>query len=49
MLGRKIRDVLVLPDDVAEADSIMAAVVGGKPWSGEFPIRTRDGSAVTFA
>ena len=47
MVGENVRDVLVLPGDLAEAESIMSTVLGGESWSGEFPVRLRDGSSVT--
>ena len=49
VVGRDISEVLVGPDDLAAADAIMTEVKGGGPWSGDFPVRRKDGSTLRVA
>ncbi len=44
VLGRKARELLV-PDDLsAQGDEITARLLAGDSWTGEFPVRRRDGT-----
>jgi PAS domain S-box-containing protein len=42
--GRNVADLVVAPEASAEAEGIMERLRTGKAWSGEFPVRRRDGS-----
>jgi PAS domain S-box-containing protein len=46
VLGRLISDVLVPVADRARADEIMAAMVAGTSWRGDFPVLRRNGDVV---
>jgi PAS domain S-box-containing protein len=43
-IGRQIADLTPTPEHLANA-AIMAAVRAGESWSGEFPVRRKDGSS----
>jgi PAS domain S-box-containing protein len=44
VLGRKVRELLV-PDGLsAQGDEIRAQLAAGQSWTGEFPVRRRDGT-----
>ncbi|HET7712952.1 MAG TPA: PAS domain S-box protein [Thermoanaerobaculia bacterium] len=43
-IGRPIVDVLAGPEDIELSRSIMATLLRGESWSGEFDVRRRDGS-----
>jgi diguanylate cyclase (GGDEF)-like protein/PAS domain S-box-containing protein len=45
-LGARIGDLLVPVDRTADATEIMASVLAGESWTGEFPVRHRDGHLV---
>jgi len=49
VLGRLIFDVLVQVEDRGQADEIMAAVVAGESWRGDFTVMRRDGNPVRVA
>src|SRR5436853_2062886 len=49
VLGRLIFDVLVQVEDRGHADEIMAAVVAGESWRGDFTVMRRDGNPVRVA
>lgn len=42
MLGANVGELLILPDDQSLAAEIMATVVAGGSWSGEFNVRCAD-------
>lgn len=44
MRGRNVLDIVVPAIALAEASGIMAQLQRGESWSGEFPVRRRDGS-----
>ncbi|MDQ1680245.1 MAG: hypothetical protein QOI42_1104, partial [Frankiaceae bacterium] len=44
-IGRRIADLTPPPEHLANAAAIMAAVRNGESWSGEFPVRRKDGSS----
>jgi len=44
--GRPIPELTVPPSDLADAEAIMAAIVSGCEWSGEFECRRKDGSRI---
>ncbi|MDT7569933.1 MAG: hypothetical protein QOE05_107 [Actinomycetota bacterium] len=44
MLGAGVGDLLVGPEDRERGQQIMATVLAGQTWSGEFTVRTADGS-----
>jgi PAS domain S-box-containing protein len=46
VLGRDISDVLVPVQDRGEAEAIMAAVVAGETWQGDFTVQCRNGDTV---
>ena len=43
-LGRNVVDVTPAMMSQGEAGDIMHRLVGGKPWAGEFTVRSRDGT-----
>jgi PAS domain S-box-containing protein len=46
VLGRPVRDVVVPVDGIAEADAIMAQVLGGRAWQGDFSVVRRNGDTM---
>jgi PAS domain S-box-containing protein len=44
MLGANVGDLLIGPDDRERGAEIMASVLAGETWSGEFTVRCADGS-----
>ena len=46
VLGRDVLELLVDPEDRARAAQIVAQVLEGRPWEGDFPMRRKDGSPV---
>ena len=46
MLGANVADLLIGPDDRERGAEIMATVLAGETWSGEFTVRCADGSRV---
>jgi len=43
MLGADVMELFVRPEDLADADGIMEAVLAGRTWTGEFRVRCGDG------
>jgi PAS domain S-box-containing protein len=46
-IGEPITTLLVLPSAEAEAATILAPLVAGQPWCGEFPVRHKTGRLFT--
>src|SRR3954464_4335483 len=44
MLGADVSELLVMADDRETSADIMASVLAGQPWTGEFSVRCADGS-----
>ncbi|MBA2559296.1 MAG: PAS domain S-box protein, partial [Propionibacteriales bacterium] len=44
MLGKRVQDHLVGPRDQSVGEAIMAMVLSGQRWEGEFPVRCADGT-----
>ncbi len=44
MLGASVMDLFVRQEDLQAAGAIMTQVLAGRTWSGEFPVRRKDGS-----
>jgi|GEM_PF-6796270 len=45
VIGRNVLDVLSTREWLPQANAIMSQVRAGKPWSGEFEVRRRDGTS----
>ena len=46
-VGRTLQDLAIAPEDARFAQKVMRKVSRGSTWTGDFPIRRRDGSART--
>ena len=44
MLGADVMELFVRPEDFSEADDVMATVLAGRSWTGEFRVRCGDGT-----
>ena len=45
MLGANVAELLIGPDDQAQGEQIMATVLRGETWSGDFQVRTASGGS----
>ncbi len=44
--GRSVSDVLVLVQHLGESEAVMSMLQAGRPWSGDFSVRRRDGEVL---